>query len=31
MEAPMAVDPDQRNYIVSNPEKIENTGWQSTN
>lgn len=27
MEAPMAVDPDQRNYIVSN-QKIENTGWQ---
>ena len=27
MEAPMAVDPDQRNYIVSN-KKIESTGWK---
>lgn len=26
MEAPLAVDPDQRNYIVSNA-KIESTGW----
>ena len=28
MEAPMAVDPDQRNYIVSN-QKIENTGYNT--
>ena len=27
MEAPMAADPDQRNYIVSN-KKIESTGWK---
>ena len=27
MEAPMAADPDQRNYIVSNT-KIESTGWK---
>ena len=27
MEAPLAVDPDQRNYIVSN-EKLEATGWR---
>ena len=27
MEAPLAVDPDQRNYIVSN-EKLESTGWR---
>jgi len=27
MEAPMAADPDQRNYIVSN-KKIESTGWR---
>lgn len=27
MEAPMAADPDQRNYIVSN-KKIETTGWK---
>jgi len=27
MEAPMAIDPDQRNYIVSN-KKIESTGWK---
>ncbi len=27
MEAPLAVDPDQRNYIVSNV-KIESTGWR---
>ena len=27
MEAPLAVDPDQRNYIVSNA-KIEATGWK---
>ena len=27
MEAPMAEDPDQRNYIVSN-KKIESTGWK---
>lgn len=27
MEAPMAADPDQRNYIVSNL-KIEGTGWK---
>jgi nucleoside-diphosphate-sugar epimerase len=26
MEAPLAIDPDQRNYIVSN-EKLESTGW----
>ncbi len=26
MEAPLARDPDQRNYIVSNS-KIEGTGW----
>jgi nucleoside-diphosphate-sugar epimerase len=26
MEAPLAVDPDQRNYVVSNS-KIESTGW----
>jgi nucleoside-diphosphate-sugar epimerase len=26
MEASLAADPDQRNYIVSN-EKIESTGW----
>jgi nucleoside-diphosphate-sugar epimerase len=27
MEAPLGVDPDQRNYIVSN-EKLESTGWK---
>ena len=27
MEAPLAVDPDQRNYIVSNA-KIESSGWK---
>ena len=27
MDAPMAKDPDQRNYIVSN-KKIESTGWR---
>lgn len=27
MEAPLAVDPDQRNYVVSN-EKLESTGWK---
>lgn len=27
MEAPMAADPDQRNYVVSN-KKIESTGWK---
>ncbi len=27
MEAPMAEDPDQRNYVVSN-KKIESTGWK---
>ncbi len=27
MEAPLAVDPDQRNYIVSNA-KLEATGWK---
>ena len=27
MDAPMAKDPDQRNYIVSN-KKIESTGWK---
>lgn len=27
MEAPLAVDPDQRNYIVSNT-KLEMTGWK---
>ncbi len=27
MEAPLAVDPDQRNYIVSNS-KLESTGWK---
>ena len=27
MEAPMAQDPDQRNYIVSN-KKIESSGWK---
>ena len=27
MEAPLAVDPDQRNYVVSN-EKLELTGWK---
>jgi nucleoside-diphosphate-sugar epimerase len=27
MEAPLATDPDQRNYIVSN-KKLESTGWQ---
>jgi len=27
MEAPLAVDPDQRNYIVSN-DKLESTGWK---
>ncbi len=26
MEAPLAVDPDQRNYVVSNS-KLESTGW----
>jgi len=26
-EAPLAKDPDQRNYIVSNA-KIEGTGWK---
>jgi nucleoside-diphosphate-sugar epimerase len=27
MEAPLAVDPDQRNYVVSNA-KLESTGWK---
>ncbi len=27
MEAPLAIDPDQRNYIVSNI-KLESTGWK---
>lgn len=27
MEAPLAVDPDQRNYVVSNT-KLESTGWK---
>ncbi len=27
MEAPLAVDPDQRNYMVSNA-KLESTGWK---
>ena len=27
MEAPLAVDPDQRNYVVSN-QKLESTGWK---
>lgn len=30
MEASMATDPDQRNYIVSN-KKIESTGWKPKN
>ena len=29
MEAPLATDPDQRNYIVSNA-KLESTGWKPT-
>lgn len=28
MEAPLAVDPDQRNYVVSNS-KLESTGWRA--